>query len=41
MQVIIVDHADIDERYFQNAVVEKWWDDNSKLVPTTWQSREI
>jgi hypothetical protein len=22
-------------------VVEKWWDDNSKLVPTTWQNREI
>jgi hypothetical protein len=41
MQVIIVDHADIDEEYFQEAVVEKWWDDNSKLVPTTWQSREI
>jgi hypothetical protein len=41
MQVIIVDHADIDEKYFQNAVVEKWWDDDSKLVPATWQSREI
>jgi hypothetical protein len=41
MQVIIVDHADINEKYFQDAVVEKWWDDNSKLVPTTWRSREI
>jgi hypothetical protein len=36
MQVIIVDHADINEEYFQNAVIEKWWDDSSKLVPTAW-----
>ena len=26
LQVIIVDHADINEKYFQEAVVEKWWD---------------
>ncbi|NCB42202.1 MAG: DUF3732 domain-containing protein [Clostridia bacterium] len=35
-QVIIVDHADINEEYFQDAVVEKWWD-GKKLVPTEWQ----
>lgn len=35
MQVIIVDHADINEEYFQEAVVEKWWDD-TKLVPIDW-----
>lgn len=35
LQVIIVDHADIDEKYFQEAVVEKWWD-GTKLVPTNW-----
>jgi len=35
MQVIIVDHADINETYFQEAVVEKWWD-GTKLVPTDW-----
>lgn len=35
MQVIIVDHADINEPYFQEAVVEKWWD-GTKLVPTEW-----
>lgn len=35
LQVIIVDHADIEEKYFQEAVVEKWWD-GSKLVPTDW-----
>lgn len=35
LQVIIVDHADINEKYFQDAVVEKWWD-GTKLVPTDW-----
>ena len=35
LQVIVVDHADIDEKYFQDAVVEKWWD-GTKLVPTDW-----
>lgn len=35
LQVIIVDHADIDEKYFQEAVVEKWWD-GAKLVPIDW-----
>lgn len=35
MQVIIVDHADINERRFQDSVVEKWWD-GTKLVPLDW-----
>lgn len=35
LQVIIVDHADIDEKYFQDAIVEKWWD-GTKLVPIDW-----
>lgn len=35
MQVIIVDHADINEQYFQDAVIEKWWD-GTKLVPFEW-----
>lgn len=35
LQVIIVDHADINEIYFQEAVVEKWWD-GTKLVPIDW-----
>lgn len=35
LQVIIVDHADINEEQFQMAVVEKWWD-GTKLVPTDW-----
>ncbi len=36
MQVIIVDHADINETQFQKSVVEKWWD-GTKLVPMEWQ----
>ncbi|MCM1364522.1 MAG: DUF3732 domain-containing protein [Ruminococcus sp.] len=35
MQVIIVDHADINEKRFQDSVVEKWWD-GTKLVPIDW-----
>lgn len=36
MQVIIVDHADINEDYFQKAIVEKWWDDGQSLIPPSW-----
>jgi len=36
MQVIIVDHADINEEYFQDAMVEKWWD-GTKLIPVDWE----
>ncbi len=25
MQVIVVEHADMQEKYFQDAIVEKWW----------------
>ncbi|MCB5953349.1 DUF3732 domain-containing protein [Enterococcus sp. BWT-B8] len=35
MQVLVVDHADIDEPYFQDAIIEKWWDE-TKLVPMEW-----
>lgn len=35
MQVIIVDHADVNEKYFQDSIVEKWWD-GTKLVPLDW-----
>ena len=36
MQVIVVDHADIKEEYFQNAIVEKWWDKDQSLIPLSW-----
>jgi hypothetical protein len=36
MQVIVVDHADIQEKYFQDAIIEKWWDDEHSLIPQSW-----
>jgi hypothetical protein len=34
-QLIIVDHADLDEPWFQEAVVERWWGTQA-LVPQDW-----
>lgn len=39
MQVIIVDHADIKEDYFQDSIVEKWWDEGQSLIPFSWIHR--
>lgn len=36
MQIIVVDHADIQEEYFQDSIVEKWWDDGQCLIPPDW-----
>lgn len=36
MQVIVVDHADIKEDYFQNSIVEKWWNEDQSLIPPSW-----
>lgn len=35
LQVILTDHADIDEPWFQSCVVERWRD-GTKLVPEEW-----
>lgn len=35
-QVIITEHADIQEEWFQNLVREKWWDGKTKLIPMEW-----
>lgn len=35
-QVIVVDHADIKEDYFQDSIVEKWWDEGESLIPPSW-----
>lgn len=35
MQVIITDHADLEEPWFQESIVERWRGDN-KLVPQSW-----
>ena len=36
LQVIIVDHADLDTTEFQKSVREKWWNEE-KLVPMDWE----
>lgn len=36
LQVIIVDHADLDTAEFQESVKEKWWNEE-KLVPIDWE----
>ena len=35
-QVIITEHADIQESWYQEMVREKWWDEITKLVPLEW-----
>ncbi|GHU09084.1 hypothetical protein AGMMS50225_09030 [Betaproteobacteria bacterium] len=35
LQVILIEHADLNEAWYQNAVVERWRN-GSKLVPTDW-----
>lgn len=35
-QVILVEHADIQEDWFQSLVREKWWDGSAKLIPEDW-----
>lgn len=35
-QVIITEHADIQENWFQDLVREKWWDGQNKLIPLDW-----
>ncbi len=36
IQVVIMDHADIQQDWFQGRVIEKWWDGKKKLVPMEW-----
>ncbi len=35
LQVIIVDHVNLDNKEFTKRVVENWWEDNN-LIPTEW-----
>ena len=39
LQVIVVDHADLNEDWFQKSIVEKWSVDGKKLVPDEWISK--
>ncbi len=36
LQVIIVDHADLNEEFFKEAIIESWWDEDSALIPESW-----
>jgi hypothetical protein len=35
-QVIAVDHADIDEQWFQDAIVDNWRGEDKALLPMSW-----
>ena len=35
-QVIVMEHADIQEDWYQLMITEKWWDGVKKLVPLDW-----
>lgn len=36
LQVIITDHADIDAKWFQDAVVDNKWRGDEALIPLHW-----
>ena len=36
LQVIIVDHANLKEDFFENSVCENWWIDDGSLIPKDW-----
>lgn len=38
LQVIVVDHADIKEQYFQDSIIKHWWGDGEDhcLIPESW-----
>lgn len=35
-QIIIVDHAQLDEHSFTDHLIESWWDEDKNLVPLDW-----
>lgn len=38
LQVIIVDHVNLDNKEFTKRIVEDWWEDDN-LVPTEWYEK--
>ncbi len=36
LQVIIVDHANLNDEKFQNSIIESWWDADKNLIPLEW-----
>lgn len=40
LQVIIVDHADLEKNSFREFTLENWWPDDKNLVPIDWYKTE-
>ena len=40
LQVIIVDHADLEEDSFRGYILENWWPSDKNLVPVDWYTAE-
>ena len=40
LQVIIVDHADLEEDSFREFILENWWSSDKNLVPVDWYTAE-
>ena len=36
LQVIVTDHAEIDESWFKDRVKESWWQESEALIPADW-----
>ncbi len=36
LQVIIVDHAQLNDESFDNSIIESWWDEDKNLIPLEW-----
>ena len=36
LQVIVVDHADLKNKYFHKYLLEDWWPEDNNLVPKSW-----
>ncbi|MEW8247295.1 MAG: DUF3732 domain-containing protein [Candidatus Thiodiazotropha endolucinida] len=41
LQVIITDHADIDEEWFQSSIVDTKWRGDNALIPRNWYENEL
>lgn len=40
LQVIIVDHADLERNSLREFILENWWPDDKNLVPIDWYTTE-
>ncbi len=36
LQLIVMDHAEVDEDWFNSSIRESWWEDNQALIPIDW-----